>query len=69
MPLLPRITTVRGSSHGSVQTADEIVESEDGFYVTIRDAHNRERQVRIERSALPALIGALRKIVPKGESI
>ena len=69
MPILPRITTVKGSSHGAFHGVYEIVESEDGFYVTIRDAHNRERQVRIERSALPALIGALRKIVPKGESI
>jgi len=69
MPILPRITTVKGSSHGAFHGVYEIVESEDGLYVTIRDAHNRERQVRLERSAIPALVGALRKIHPKGESI
>ena len=39
--------------------------SEDGQYVTIREAGNRERQLKFARSAIPAIIEELRKLDPK----
>jgi hypothetical protein len=57
MPNLPNIITLRTGSG-----VYEIVESEDGQYVTIREAGNRERQLRFERSAIPALVKELHKL-------
>jgi hypothetical protein len=60
MPNVPNIITVRTSSG-----VYEIVESEDGHHVTLREAGNRERQLKFESSAIPAIVTALRKLDPK----
>jgi len=62
MPSLPRFTTIKASTHGISHGAYEVVESEDGLYVTIRDVGNRERQVRLPRSVVPKLVKVLREI-------
>jgi hypothetical protein len=62
MPNLPKITTIKAECHGMYRPAFEVVESEDGVHVVIREAGNRERQIRLERAALPSLLNALRKI-------
>jgi hypothetical protein len=64
MPSLPRITTIRVTTHGISQDAYEVIESEDGLYITIREAANRERQVRMLRSVVPKLVKVLREIKP-----
>ncbi len=39
----------------------ELVESEDGLYLTIRDAANHDHQIRLTSSVVPILIQALKK--------
>jgi hypothetical protein len=62
MPSLPKITTIKVITHGISHDAYEVVESEDGLYVTIRDVGNRERQVRLPRSVVPKLVKVLSEI-------
>jgi hypothetical protein len=62
MPSLPNIKTIRVTTHGVTHDAYEVVESEDGLYVTIREVSNRERQVRMLRSVVPQLVNTLREI-------
>ena len=62
MPSLPRITTIKVTTHGIAHDAYEVVESEDGLYVTIREVGNREHQVRLPRSAVPKLVKVLTEI-------
>lgn len=62
MPTLPKITTIRTTSYGVAHDAYEVVESEDGLYVTIRESSNRERQVRLPRTVIPKLLKILREI-------
>ena len=62
MPNLPKIITVKTEFHGTYRPVFELVESEDGRHVYIREAGNRERQIRLDRKALPSLVNALRKI-------
>ena len=57
MTSLPNIITLRAGSR-----VYEIVQSADGQYVTIREAGNRERQLKFERSAIPALANELHKL-------
>jgi hypothetical protein len=66
MPSLPRITTIKVTMHGISHDAYEVVESEDGLYVTIREVGNRERQVRLPRSVVPKLVNVLTEIKSLG---
>ena len=60
MPNFPNIITLRTTSG-----VYEIVNSEDGQYVTICEAGNRERQLKLERSAISDIVNELRKLDPK----
>jgi len=60
MPNFPNIITLRTTSG-----VYEIVNSEDGQYVTISEAGNRERQLKLDRSAISAIVNELRKLDPK----
>ena len=54
---------IHGISAGR-HTLYEIVESEDGVSVVIREAENPDHQITLIRSVLPTLIEVLRGIKP-----
>ena len=60
MPNIPNIVTVRTTSG-----VYEIVNSEDGQYVTISEAANPERHLKLDRSAISDIVNELRKLDPK----